>query len=153
MFLRPERVGPRCLYDCLHRRVEQLDMAEYRQWTLEHFGGTLCVGELHLGRYALLLATDPLGDFPVAFALVEKNDQAHMRRFLENLKRHGLSPEVVITDGSDLYPAVLADLRVPAGIADVANLHPTDARAAGTRPERASGMVSPCDCPLRAPSH
>jgi transposase-like protein len=98
------------VYDCLHRRVEELDMAEYRQWTLEHFGGILCVDELHLGRYALLLATDPLGDFPVAFALVEKNDQAHMRRFLENLRRHGFSPEVVITDGSDLYPAVLAEL-------------------------------------------
>jgi transposase-like protein len=98
------------VYDCLHRQVEALDMAEYRQWTLEQFSGTLCVDELHLGRYALLLATDPLGDFPVAFALVEKNDQAHMRRFLANLKRHGFSPEVVITDGSDLYPAVLADL-------------------------------------------
>jgi transposase-like protein len=98
------------VYDCLHRQVEQLDMAEYRQWALEHFSGTLCVDELHLGRYTLLLATDPLGDYPVAFALVEKNDQTHMRRFLENLKRHGFSPEVVITDGSDLYPALLAEL-------------------------------------------
>jgi transposase-like protein len=98
------------VYDCLHRRVEELDMAEYRQWALEHFSGTLCVDELHLGRYTLLLATDPLGDYPVAFALVEKNDQAHMGRFLENLKRHGFSPEVVITDGSDLYPALLAEL-------------------------------------------
>lgn len=98
------------VYDCLHRRVEELDMAEYRQWTLAHFSGTLCVDELHLGRHTLLLATDPLGDFPVAFALVEKNDQTHMRRFLGNLKRHGFSPEVVITDGSDLYPAVLGAL-------------------------------------------
>jgi transposase-like protein len=98
------------VYDCLHQKVEQLNMAEYRQWVVEHFSGTLCVDELHLGRYTLLLATDPLGDFPVAFALVEHNDQAHMRRFLENLKRHGLSPEVVITDGSDLYPALLAEL-------------------------------------------
>jgi len=98
------------VYDCLHGKVAQLEMAEYRQWTLEHFSGTLCVDELHLGRYTLLLATDPLGDFPVAFALVLKNDQAHMRRFLENLKRHGFSPEVVITDGSELYPSLLAQL-------------------------------------------
>lgn len=98
------------VYDCLHRRVQELDMAEYRQWALEHFRGTLCVDELHLGRYTLLLATDPLGNYPVAFALVEKNDQAHMRRFLKNLKRHGFSPEVVITDGSDFYPALLAEL-------------------------------------------
>jgi Transposase len=58
----------------------------------------------------LLLATDPLQDLPVAFALVAKNDSDHMRRFLKNLKAWGLVPEVVVTDGSNLYPAVLAEL-------------------------------------------
>jgi hypothetical protein len=98
------------VYDCLHREVARLDMAEYRHWALEQFSGTLCVDELHLGRYTLLLATDPIGDFPVAFALVDANDQDHMWRFLNNLKTWGFSPEVVITDGSPLYPAVLAEL-------------------------------------------
>ena len=98
------------VYDCLHREVARLDMAEYRCWALKHFSGTLCVDELHLGRYTLLLGTDPLNDFPVAFALVDTNDQDHMRRFLENLKNRGLTPEIVITDGSPLYPAVLAEL-------------------------------------------
>jgi transposase-like protein len=102
------------VYDCLHREVARLDMAEYRQWTLEHFSGTLCVDELHLGRYTLLLATDPVNDFPVGFALVGRNDQDHMRRFLGNLRAHGLSPQVVITDGSPLYPQVLAELWPPA---------------------------------------
>jgi hypothetical protein len=46
----------------------------------------------------------------VAFALVDANDQDHMRRFLNNLKTRGFSPEIVITDGSPLYPAVLAEL-------------------------------------------
>jgi hypothetical protein len=58
----------------------------------------------------LLLATDPVNDVPVAFALVGSNDQPHMRRFLRNLKNWGLSPEVVVTDGSNLYPAVLAEV-------------------------------------------
>lgn len=98
------------VYDCLHREVARLDMAEYRAWTLEQFSGTLCVDELHLGRYTLLLATDPLGDFPVAFALVDANDQDHMRRFLKNLKTQGFSPEIVVTDGSNLYPALLEEL-------------------------------------------
>jgi len=75
---------------------------------LEQFSGTLCVGELHLGRCALQLATDPLGDFPLAFALVDANDQDHMRRFLKSLKTWGFSPEIVITLGSNLYPTVLA---------------------------------------------
>lgn len=98
------------VYNCIRREVARLNMAEYRQWTLEHFTGTLCVDELHLGRYTLLMATDPIGDFPVALALVDENDKDHMKRFLGNLKRWGFRPKVVITDGSSLYPSVLAEL-------------------------------------------
>jgi transposase-like protein len=98
------------LYDCLDWKVRQTDLPAYRQWTLEQFSGTLCVDELHLGQRTLLLATDPVGDFPIAFALVSANDQDHMRRFLANLRTHGFTPQVVVTDGSALYPAVLADL-------------------------------------------
>src|SRR3954451_13984568 len=85
-------------------------MADHRRWVLDRFSGTLCVDELHLGRNTLLLATDPLQDLPVAFALVAANDKDHMRRFLGNLKTWGLVPEVVITDGSNLYPSILAEL-------------------------------------------
>jgi hypothetical protein len=98
------------VYDVLRDRAGQLDMAEHRRKILARFSGTLCVDELHLGRFTLLLATDPLADLPVAFALVAKNDQAHMRRFLGNLATWGLVPRVVVTDGSNLYPAVLAEL-------------------------------------------
>jgi hypothetical protein len=98
------------VYDCLRWKVAQLDLAPHRQLVREKFSGTLCVDELHLGRCTLLLATDPISDLPVAFALVGKNDQAHLHRFLKNLKNGGLSPNVVVTDGSPLYPAVLAEL-------------------------------------------
>jgi hypothetical protein len=98
------------LYDCLDWKVRQIDLPGYRQWTLANFSGTLGIDELHLGHRTLLLATDPLGDFPVAFALVRSNDQDHMRRFLNNLKNWGFSPKVVVTDGSNLYPALLAEL-------------------------------------------
>lgn len=98
------------VYGVLRDRAAQLDLAAHRREVLEHFSGTLCVDELHLGRFTLLLATDPLGDLPVAFALVAKNDQDHMRRFLANLKTWGLMPRVVVTDGSNLYPAVLGEL-------------------------------------------
>src|SRR5437667_2429803 len=91
-------------------RAQQRDMAAHRRMVLAHFSGTLGVDELHLGRFTLLLATDPIRDLPVAFALVSANDQDHMRRFLQNLKTWGLEPTTVITDGSDLYPRVLAEL-------------------------------------------
>src|SRR3954454_6381553 len=98
------------VYGVLRDRAAELDMAAHRRLVLERFSGTLCVDELHLGRFTLLLATDPLADLPVAFALVDRNDADHMRRFLGNLKTWGLMPRVVVTDGSNLYPAVLAEL-------------------------------------------
>jgi ribosomal protein S13 len=98
------------IYDCLRDAVAELDMSVHREKVLKEFSGTLCVDELHLGRYTLLLATDPIRDMPVAFALVDDNDGAHMRRFLQNLKNHGLQPKVVVTDGSTLYPKLLAEL-------------------------------------------
>jgi hypothetical protein len=96
--------------DVLRDRAAELDMAAHRHMVLERFSGTLCIDELHLGRFTLLLATDPLADLPVAFALVARNDHDPMRRFLKNLKTWGLAPRVVVTDGSNLYPAVLAEL-------------------------------------------
>jgi hypothetical protein len=96
------------LYDCLDWQIRQLDGAAYRRWTLAQFSGTLCIDEIHLGAQTLLLATDPLADFPVAFALVSVNDQEHLGRFLRQLAAHGFAPQVVVTDGSALYPAVLA---------------------------------------------
>src|SRR3954469_23452793 len=98
------------VYDCLDWQARRLDLADHRRWVLDRFSGTLCIDELHLGKMTLLLATDPLQDLPVAFALVAKNDHDHMRRFLKNLKTWGLVPEVVVTDGSNLYPEILAEL-------------------------------------------
>jgi transposase len=98
------------VYDVLRGHAQALDMSEHRHRVLNRFSGTLCVDELHLGRFTLLLATDPLADLPVAFALVAANDQDHMGRFLRNLKNWGLNPTVVVTDGSNLYPTVLKEL-------------------------------------------
>jgi hypothetical protein len=98
------------VYDCLRWQVGRLDLAVHRRQVLERFSGTLCVDELHLGTYTLLLATDPLADLPVGFALVGANDQDHMRRFLRNLAQWRLQPKVVVSDGSSLYPALLAEI-------------------------------------------
>jgi Transposase len=98
------------VYDCLRWKVAQLDFAQHRQLVLRQFSGTLCVDELHLGRFTLLLATDPGADLPVAAALVRRNDAEHMRRFLRNLANGGLQPSVVVSDGSNLYPGVLAEV-------------------------------------------
>lgn len=95
------------IYDVLKYAVRQFDGNDFRQQVLARFSGTLCIDEIHLGRRTLLLASDPVADNPVACALVSKNDAAHMRRFLQNLKNRGFSPHTVITDRSPLYPKTL----------------------------------------------
>jgi hypothetical protein len=98
------------IYDCLRWKIGQLDLGSHRQLVIQKFSGTLCIDEIHLGRFTLVLATDPISDLPVGLALVGRNNQAHMRRFLSGLRSWGLLPRVVVTDRSDLYPAVLAEL-------------------------------------------
>jgi|GEM_PF-2216380 len=80
------------VYDVLRDHAASLDMAAHRRTVLDRFSGTLCVDELHLGRFTLLLATDPIADPSVGFTLVGKNDVDHMRRFLMNLKARGGCP-------------------------------------------------------------
>jgi hypothetical protein len=98
------------LYDCLTWGLARLSQASQRRRNSKQFSGVLGVDELHLGEYTLLLATDPISDRVIGYSLVWINDQAHMRRFLLTLSYWGFQPKVVVTDGSNLYPAVLAEV-------------------------------------------
>src|SRR5215472_3755615 len=98
------------IYDCLDWGLSQLNHAQQRRLARDNFSGVLCVDEMHLGEHTLLLATDPITDRIVGYRLVRTNDQAHMRCFLRTLQYWGFEPEVVVTDGSNLYPAVLAEV-------------------------------------------
>jgi hypothetical protein len=98
------------IYDCLEWGLAQLCLASQRRLARKQFSGILGVDELHLGDYTLLLATDPISDRVIGYRLVKANDQEHMRCFLRALQYWGFQPKVVVTDGSTLYPAVLAEI-------------------------------------------
>ncbi len=98
------------VYDCLDWGLGQLNQAQQRRFARKHFSGLVCIDELHLGDYTLLLATDPIADRVIGHCLVRINDQAHMRCFLRMLQYGGFDPKVVVTDGSALYPAVLQEV-------------------------------------------
>ena len=81
---------------------------------VEEFSGILCVDEVYQDKMALLLAIDPEtldGDHLVGYELthgqVERKD---VENFLSRLKRAGIEPEEVITDGSPLYPGSLKEV-------------------------------------------
>src|SRR3954454_7121161 len=98
------------LYDCLDWGLARLNQAEQRRLAHKHFSGYLSIDELHLGDYTLLLATDPITDRIIGYRLVKINDQAHLRCFLRTLQYWDFEPKVVVTDGSNLYPAVLREV-------------------------------------------
>ena len=85
---------------------------DYQPWVTREFSGILCVDEAYQGDLALLLAVDPAapdGDRLIGYQLVHGNVSASMvESFLTRLKAAGIAPDEVITDGSALYPAVLA---------------------------------------------
>ena len=91
------------VHHCFLWAHEQINMEEHWNFVLLHFSGVLCLDEVHDSGRTILFATDPLNNFTVSFALVEKNDQEHMDRFLQTLKDRGLEVQVAITDGSPLY--------------------------------------------------
>ena len=90
-----------------------LDFAgDYQPWVVSEFSGVLCVDEVYQDRLALLLAVDPAtsdSDRLVGYQLIHGTVQANdVEGFLQHLKEIGIEPDEVITDGSQLYPAVLA---------------------------------------------
>lgn len=93
-----------------------LDFAsDYQAWVVSEFSGVLCVAEVYQDQLALLLAVDPAapeGDRLVGYQLVHGGSvtQADAAAFLARLQQAGVQPDQVITDGSPLYPATLAQL-------------------------------------------
>jgi predicted transcriptional regulator len=71
------------------------------------------VDEVYQDQLALLLAVEPSneGDRLVGFQLVHGSvDAKDVQAFLARLKQRGIEPDQVVTDGSPLYPQVLAKL-------------------------------------------
>jgi hypothetical protein len=97
------------VYDCFEWAYRRIDRAAYWRWVLANFSGVLCLDEVHDSRRAILVATDPLNDFTVAFLVVPANTQRNMNRFLDVLKRRGLNVRVAVTDGSALYKKALVE--------------------------------------------
>lgn len=104
------KLSPGFIYDVFRQEAQCLDSPRYHRQILRRFSGVLCCDELHLGAYTLLLATDPLADLVVGYALVETNNQEQMRLFLDGLRNRGFQPNTVVSDGSNLYPGVLKEL-------------------------------------------
>ena len=86
----------------------------YHAWIVATFSGILCVDEVYQHDVALLLAVDPAapeGDRLIGYSLAREGiDASTVTAFLSRLAAAGIQPDEVITDGSTLYPSVLAEI-------------------------------------------
>lgn len=90
-------------------QAHHIDETAHRAALLASFSGQMCIDELYDGAFCVLRVTDPLNNQEIAFQLLEGTPTADdVRALLEELKAEGYSPQIVNTDGSTLYPGVLA---------------------------------------------
>lgn len=105
--------------------LEKLDAATVLEW-LRHegeainpkarlqelaatFSGELALDEVYDGEWYQLKATDPINGVELAWKLERGTPKEEdVERFLRELKDAGIEPKLIATDGSSLYPAVLA---------------------------------------------
>ena len=97
---------------CRAFAADQMLDGDYTAWIVQSFSGVLCVDEVYQGDLALLLAVDPgalEGDRLVGYELVQGSvQQPAVEAFLGRLREGGIMPAEVVTDGSALYPEVVA---------------------------------------------
>ena len=75
------------------------------------FSGELALDEVYDGEWYQLKATDPLNGIELAWKLERgAPSEDDVKSFLLDLKAVGIDPKLVVTDGSTLYPSVLAEV-------------------------------------------
>jgi hypothetical protein len=75
------------------------------------FSGEMAIDEVYDGNIYVVRVTDPLNCLEIASWLGEGSPtEADIRRYLVELRDHGFRPQLIVTDGSSLYPGVLAEV-------------------------------------------
>lgn len=78
---------------------------------LEVFSGQMALDEVYDGGLCQIVATDPINGLQLDYELIDRPaTKEDVRRFLERLKTAGFQPQLVTTDGSDLYPSTIAEV-------------------------------------------
>jgi transposase-like protein len=135
--------------------ARQLDWAkDYQSWVVAEFSRVLCLDEVYQGELALLLAVDPAmpdGDRLIGYQLnTTKVDPSTITAFLEKLAQAGVQPQQIITDGSPLYPTILAKIW-PKALHQLCLFHETRRLTAGVT-ELAQAVMADLPTPT-TPAH
>lgn len=75
------------------------------------FSGQFAIDEVYDGGCYVIRVTDPLNRIEVTARYGEGSPKKEdVREVLLELRRHGFDPKLIVTDGSDLYPTVIAEV-------------------------------------------
>jgi Transposase len=89
----------------------QVDRKARLQQSLAAFSGQMSLDEVYDAGWYQLKATDPLNGIELSWKLERGSPTANeVRQFLRELKEAGFEPQLISTDGSDLYPEVIAEI-------------------------------------------
>ncbi len=89
----------------------EVDRQARLKQALEAFSGQLSLDEVYDGEWYQLKATDPLNGIELTWKLARgRPSQEEVRQLLKELKAVGFEPELISTDGSELYPEVIAEV-------------------------------------------
>lgn len=90
-------------YLWFHEAADEIDLTrDYEPWAVSGFSGVLAVDELYDG-FVVLVATDPLKDRTISVRLCRSASQEQLLKFFRHLKKIGVNPTVIVTDGRNLY--------------------------------------------------
>ena len=97
--------------DWVRNAGDRVDYAAWQAKALEAFSGQIAVDEVYDDEWCQLKATDPVNGMELAWHLHEgAPDKNLIKEFLESLEAAGFSPQLVVTDGSPLYPGVIEEV-------------------------------------------
>jgi len=104
-------LDPTTVVDWLRADGESVDQETRLEQAREAFSGQLSLDEMYDGGWYHLKATDPLNGIEIAWEMERGSPtKDDIRNFLMRLKKAGFEPQLISTDGSDLYPEVIAEV-------------------------------------------
>ena len=90
---------------------DDFDFRSHMERMAEVFSGQLAVDEVFDGGRFVIKATDPLNGVEIVSRVGDGSPTAQdVREFFLELREAGITPQLVVTDGSPLYPEVIAEV-------------------------------------------
>ena len=105
------KLNPATVIAWLREEAEAGSAERHLAEVLAVFSGQMALDELYDGGLCQLVATDPITNRQLDYELLDHAaTEADVRAFCRRLLAAGFRPELVVTDGSKLYPPVIAEV-------------------------------------------